>query len=171
MLALVNLFIHVMACIYFRVWERTMAGREKPLSETNPYLRDPKLRKKMMLVAAASQAPLIMLAPAFFPQGEPSGLLPASGEVARVEPANPRGVVNHRGFAYWNKWLPGTCYIRTFCGPWSLRKSGSVCRSYGASDDAKEAGPSEEAHICQYFRTSNPDNWPNTGSGMSHRVL
>lgn len=30
-----------------------MKRREKPLSETNPYLRDPKLRKKMMLVAAA----------------------------------------------------------------------------------------------------------------------
>ena len=28
--------------------------RDKPLSETNPYLRDPKLRKKMILVAAAS---------------------------------------------------------------------------------------------------------------------
>jgi len=31
----------------------TMKGKEKPLSETNPYLRDPKLRKKMILVAAA----------------------------------------------------------------------------------------------------------------------
>ena len=31
-------------------------GREKPLSETNPYWRDPKLRKKMILVAAASSS-------------------------------------------------------------------------------------------------------------------
>lgn len=30
--------------------------REKPLSETNPYFRDPKLRKKMILVTAASSA-------------------------------------------------------------------------------------------------------------------
>ena len=29
---------------------------EKPLSETNPYLRDPKLRDKMILVSAASSA-------------------------------------------------------------------------------------------------------------------
>ena len=46
--------------------------REKPLSETNLYMRDPKLRDKMIMVAAASQAPLIILAPAFFPQGAPS---------------------------------------------------------------------------------------------------
>ncbi len=30
--------------------------REKPLSETNPYFRDPKLRDKMILVSAASSA-------------------------------------------------------------------------------------------------------------------
>ncbi len=30
--------------------------REKPLSETNPYFRDPKLRRKMMLVTAASSS-------------------------------------------------------------------------------------------------------------------
>ena len=30
-----------------------MKRREKPLSETNPYFRDPKLRDKMILVAAA----------------------------------------------------------------------------------------------------------------------
>ena len=29
---------------------------EKPLSETNPYFRDPKLRRKMILVAAASSS-------------------------------------------------------------------------------------------------------------------
>jgi len=29
---------------------------EKPLSETNPYWRDPKLRKKMILISAASSA-------------------------------------------------------------------------------------------------------------------
>ena len=28
--------------------------REKPLSETNPYMKDPKLRDKMIVVAAAS---------------------------------------------------------------------------------------------------------------------
>ena len=33
-----------------------MKRREKPLSETNPYLRDPKLRDKMIVVAAASSA-------------------------------------------------------------------------------------------------------------------
>jgi hypothetical protein len=33
-----------------------MRGRDKPLSETNPYLRDPKLRKKMIVVAAATSA-------------------------------------------------------------------------------------------------------------------
>ena len=30
-----------------------MKRDEKPLIETNPYLRDPKLRKKMILVTAA----------------------------------------------------------------------------------------------------------------------
>lgn len=30
-----------------------MKRREKPLSETNPYFRDPKLRDKMIVVAAA----------------------------------------------------------------------------------------------------------------------
>ena len=30
-----------------------MKGRDKPLSETNPYLRDPNLRKKLIVVAAA----------------------------------------------------------------------------------------------------------------------
>ncbi len=30
-----------------------MKGKEKPLSETNPYLRDPKLRKKLIIIAAA----------------------------------------------------------------------------------------------------------------------
>ena len=29
---------------------------EKPLSETNPYMKDPKLRKKMIVVAAATSA-------------------------------------------------------------------------------------------------------------------
>ena len=33
-----------------------MKGKEKPLSETNPYFRDPKLRDKMILVSAASSA-------------------------------------------------------------------------------------------------------------------
>ena len=33
-----------------------MKRREKPLSETNPYMRDPKLRDKMILVSAASSA-------------------------------------------------------------------------------------------------------------------
>lgn len=33
-----------------------MKGKEKPLSETNPYFRDPKLRKKMILISAASSA-------------------------------------------------------------------------------------------------------------------
>ena len=33
-----------------------MKGKEKPLSETNPYWRDPKLRDKMILVSAASSA-------------------------------------------------------------------------------------------------------------------
>ncbi len=33
-----------------------MKRREKPLSETNPYLRDPKLRDKMIVVAAATSA-------------------------------------------------------------------------------------------------------------------
>ena len=33
-----------------------MKRGEKPLSETNPYLRDPKLRKKMIVVAAATSA-------------------------------------------------------------------------------------------------------------------
>ncbi|GEM_PF-3637762 len=33
-----------------------MKGKEKPLSETNPYFRDPKLRDKMILVTAASSA-------------------------------------------------------------------------------------------------------------------
>ena len=33
-----------------------MKRREKPLSETNPYFRDPKLRDKMILVSAASSA-------------------------------------------------------------------------------------------------------------------
>ena len=33
-----------------------MKRREKPLSETNPYMRDPKLRDKMILVAAASSS-------------------------------------------------------------------------------------------------------------------
>jgi hypothetical protein len=33
-----------------------MKRREKPLSETNPYLRDPKLRDKMIVVAVASSA-------------------------------------------------------------------------------------------------------------------
>ena len=31
-----------------------MKGKEKSLSETNPYFRDPKLRDKMILVSAAS---------------------------------------------------------------------------------------------------------------------
>ncbi|MBI3321821.1 MAG: hypothetical protein HYZ91_06105 [Candidatus Omnitrophica bacterium] len=33
-----------------------MKRREKPLSETNPYFRDPKLRDKMIVVAAASSS-------------------------------------------------------------------------------------------------------------------
>jgi hypothetical protein len=33
-----------------------MKGKEKPLSETNPYFQDPKLRDKMILVTAASSA-------------------------------------------------------------------------------------------------------------------
>lgn len=33
-----------------------MNGKEKPLSETNPYWRDPKVRKKMILVTAASSS-------------------------------------------------------------------------------------------------------------------
>jgi len=33
-----------------------MKRREKPLSETNPYFRDPKVRDKMILVSAASSA-------------------------------------------------------------------------------------------------------------------
>ena len=33
-----------------------MKGKERPLSETNPYMRDPKLRDKMIVVAAASSA-------------------------------------------------------------------------------------------------------------------
>ncbi len=33
-----------------------MKRKEQPLSETNPYLRDPKLRNKMILVSAASSA-------------------------------------------------------------------------------------------------------------------
>jgi len=33
-----------------------MKRKEKPLSETNPYFRDPKLRKKMILISAASSA-------------------------------------------------------------------------------------------------------------------
>ena len=33
-----------------------MKGKEKPLSETNPYFRDPKLRKKMILISAASSS-------------------------------------------------------------------------------------------------------------------
>ena len=33
-----------------------MKRREKPLSETNPYMRDPKLRDKMILVSAASSS-------------------------------------------------------------------------------------------------------------------
>lgn len=33
-----------------------MKGRDKPLSETNPYLRDPKLRGKLILVAAATSS-------------------------------------------------------------------------------------------------------------------
>ena len=33
-----------------------MKRKEQPLSETNPYLRDPKLRKKMILVSAASSS-------------------------------------------------------------------------------------------------------------------
>ena len=33
-----------------------MKGKEKSLSETNPYFRDPKLRDKMILVSAASSA-------------------------------------------------------------------------------------------------------------------
>ena len=36
-----------------------MKQKEQPLSETNPYMRDPKLRKKMILVAAAPNPPLI----------------------------------------------------------------------------------------------------------------
>ena len=33
-----------------------MKRREKPLSETNPYMRDPKLRDKMIVVSAASSS-------------------------------------------------------------------------------------------------------------------
>ena len=33
-----------------------MKRGEKPLSETNPYLQDPKLRKEMIVVAAATSA-------------------------------------------------------------------------------------------------------------------
>ena len=33
-----------------------MKRKEQPLSETNPYMRDPKLRNKMILVSAASSA-------------------------------------------------------------------------------------------------------------------
>ena len=33
-----------------------MKRNEKPLSETNPYMKDPKLRDKMIVVAAASSS-------------------------------------------------------------------------------------------------------------------
>ena len=33
-----------------------MKRKEQPLSETNPYMKDPKLRKKMILVSAASSS-------------------------------------------------------------------------------------------------------------------
>ena len=33
-----------------------MKGKEKPLSETNPYFRDPKLRDKMIVVAAQTSS-------------------------------------------------------------------------------------------------------------------
>ena len=55
-----------------------MKGKEKPLSETNPYFRDPKLRKKMILISAASSAaiegirvPLKVLAKGLRPDWKP----------------------------------------------------------------------------------------------------
>ena len=52
--------------------------KEKPLSETNPYFRDPKLRKKMILISAASsgaiegiRVPLKVLAKGLRPGWKP----------------------------------------------------------------------------------------------------
>ena len=54
-----------------------MKGKEKPLSETNPYMRDPKLRDKMILMSAASSVAQAI--------GTKRGASPGRGPASAIE--------------------------------------------------------------------------------------